>query len=537
MNIKSIILFCKQECSGFIKLAVPVYFATLTSELNNSFIPSILAGHFGDVKTNYAVITLCTNLILFTGTLPHLCLSSALNTLASQAYGAGENKYLGTLYQRSLFIHLLMCLPIAIVWLNTSNIFTLLGQTNELSTLSAEYMTVYICILPAYAIMYPTMKILQIQEIVLPSTTIFAIGSCIEVITCYLSISQAYKGVIGISYGVVIAMYFMAIAHLVYLRTMSVWCRIWDGFKWAVFQKWMQYLYYGMPLLLTTWIGFFVYYYGTFLMGAISKNAAFVISTYSIGLNIDLFLFIYPFALQSATSIRIGILVGEGDTDRIKKVVFLTTLIVFISQLFQSSILLAGKSVWGHIFTSEETVVYAVVTILYALALYTPIDGIVVNFMGVLLGIGMQKFVIFFPIILLFLTIPIGTLLTVYTRLGPLGYWMGISFGMILRAIILLPIAFYWIDWNNISRVDNIEQVSIGPLQPQIITGESKRNILSTFKTILSRLRFKLLFFLIFLIYIIATILCKNTEYTIDIHIGDSYLKSVINICCVRIVQ
>ena len=391
MKLKSLVSFCKQECWEFIKLAFPVYITTLTSELNNSFIPSVLAGHFGDVRTNYAAVTLSTNIILFTGTFPHLCLSSALNTLASQAYGAGENKYLGTLYQRSVCIHLMMCLPIAVVWLNTENIFTIVGQTAELSTLSGEYVMVYIFILPAYAILYPTMKILQIQEIVLPSTVIFAMGSVIEAIVCYLIISQTNMGVRGLACGVVISVYFTAFAHLVYLRTMSVWHRIWDGFKFEALERWRQYVYYGMPILVTTWIGFSVFYYGTFLMGAISKNAAFEISTYSVGINIDLFLFIFSLALQSATSIRIGILVGEGNFNRIKKVALFTTFIAFLIEVFQSSVLLSGRTVWEYIFTSEKTVVYAVVNMIYALAVYHPIDGIIVNFKGVLLGLGKQK--------------------------------------------------------------------------------------------------------------------------------------------------
>ena len=125
------------------------------------------------------------------------------------------------------------------------------------------------------AILYPTMKILQIKKIVQPATVKFAMGSVIEALACYLIISQTNMGVRGLACGVVISVYFMAFAHLVYLRTMSVWHRIWGGFKLEALERWIQYVYYGMPLTISVWIEFTVLRIGTYLIGGISlKNPA-----------------------------------------------------------------------------------------------------------------------------------------------------------------------------------------------------------------------------------------------------------------------
>ena len=546
MKLKSFVSFCKQECWEFIKLAFPVYITTLTSELNNSFIPSVLAGHFGDVRTNYAAVTLSTNIILFTGTFPHLCLSSALNTLASQAYGAGENKYLGTLYQRSVCIHLMMCLPIAVVWLNTENIFTIVGQTAELSTLSGEYVMVYIFILPAYAILYPTMKILQIQEIVLPSTVIFAMGSVIEAIACYLLISLTNMGVRGLACGVVISVYFTAFAHLVYLRTMSVWHRIWGGFKLEALDRWRQYVYLGMPILITTWVEVIVFYNGTILMGAISKTAAYEISMYSIVLNIDLFLFLISYALQSTSSIRIGNLVGEGNFEKMKKVAILSMVIVFITQLLQSSVLLAGRYLWGYIFTSDARIVNGIVSMFYVLAAHHSIDGLVVNFQGILVGIGMQKIGLIIPLLFLVCTLPVASIFTVIAKLGPLGYWLGILIGKVIRAMTLLPISFCWINWEKVGTVDNFEQQFTSSIETSSAhsgtsqflksTGEEAYSDDISKKKIFSLLKFKILFTLIFLAIIIDLITCRFTHSKVIFHISASYIKSPIEFCCIQFV-
>ena len=532
MKLIHLFKFCSAESLIIFKLALPIYLSTLFSEINNSFIPSIFAGHFGNVTTNYAAISLSTNLIFFTGTVPHMCLSSALNTLASQAYGEGRNKYIGTLYQRSVLIHLMMCLPVAVIWLNTTNIMTILGQTADLSILSGEYVTVYICILPAYAILYPTMKILQIQNIVMPSTVIFSIGSAFEAMVCYLLIFQAKMGMRGLSCGVVISVYFMAFAHLMYLRTMSVWGRIWDGFTWDALIKWGQYIYYGTPLIIFSWIGFIVYYVGTYLMGATSTlEPAFEISVYSIAVNLDLFLFILPFAFQSVISFRVGGLVGEGNIVKMKRVACLSAILIFLAELIQISILLAGRSIWGYIFTSDGKVAHAVIPMMYLLAAYYPMDGIVINFLGILVGIGKQKIGIISSLFFFVCTVPVGIILTMVTELGALGYWFGILIGMLARAVSMLLIGLCWVDWKNIVKVDTHRTMNSDLVDlPKQITDIPKTTLLMS----IYLHKFKLLFSFFFLAVLITIVSCDVSDSKVDINLHNSYFRSTIEFCCIR---
>ena len=524
--------FCLEESRSIILFALPIYLSTLFSEVNNNFIPSIFSGHFGNVTTNYAAIALCTNFTFFTGTVPHMCMSSALNTLASQAYGEGRSKYIGTLYQRSILIHLLMCLPIAVIWLNTANIMTILGQPADLSIISGEYATVYICILPAYAILYPTVKILQTQAIVLPSTIIFVLGSAFEATTCYLLIFHTNMGVRGLSCGVVISVYFIAFAHLIYLRTMSVWGRIWDGFTRDAFTKWGQYIYYGITILSTLWIELIVFYFGTYLLGATSMlDPAFEISVYSIVIFIDLFLYLLSFSFQSAISFRVGILVGEGNIVKMRKVALLGTVLIFLSQCFQIALLLAGRTTWGYIFTSDERVAQAIVPMVYILAAYYPMEGIVVTFIGILVGIGEQKLGLIISILFLVCTIPIGTVLTLATKLGALSYCIGICIGIFIRFASLLPIAFCCVDWRNIVTVDtqpDTDASLVGLSEP--LTNVPKTTRLKS----ICLHKFKVLFSFFFLAVLITIISCNFSDSKVDINIHNSYLKSSIEFCCIR---
>ena len=546
MDLKSLIDFLLKESWILLKLALPVYLTTLTSEINNSFIPSIFSGHYGDRNDNYAAIALSTNIIMITGTLPHLCISSSLNTLASQAFGARRHKYLGILYQRSILIHLLICLPIAILWINTQNILILLGQSAELAKLSGDYMLIYLAILPSYAILYPSMKIMQIQDIVLPSALIFFFGSLLEVGACYLFLYQTDLGIKGIALGVVVSVYFMTVTHFIYLRSMSIWSRFWNGSSWESLEKWGQYFYFGVPVLVISTIEFLIFYIGAFVIGATSINSGFSISKYALVINIDLILYLFSVAANSATSIRIGYLVGRREVKKVKKIALLTTVLVLIFQLLQVSILLAGKSTWGYIFTSDVKVVEGVIGIYYILAIYHPIDGILYNFQGILVGIGKQNLGIIFPIIFGIITVPTGTLLTITAGLGALGYWLGLLIGMVVRFILAIPIVLCLINWDRISEVDKINQSEDNTVRP--VSNEDIR-LLSQSKEIpkppelkvkVARKKFyfiicKLCTIIILTTILIITTICHYIGYKMEIIIGPSYMKMPIDFCCLRL--
>ena len=548
MQLKSELNFVLVESWHLFKIALPIYLSIITSELIEFIIPSIYAGHFGDTRANYASVTLGNNMAISTGVIPHLCLSSALSTLASQAYGGRRNKYISILYQRGLLIHQIMCLPIALIWINATNIFTILGQTAELSTTAGRYMNIYIFALPCLAILHPTLKILQIQDIVLPSTVIYAIGSLIEAIVSYLLIFHTNMGVSGLALAVVITVYFITIAHLIYLRTMSVWDRIWDGLKWEAFECWGQYVYYGMPILATLSIELIVFHFGVLLIGAVSQDPSYEISIYSIVSLIDLFLLLLSLAFQSATSIRIGCIVGEGNIAKMKKVAILTTLMTFPLQLIQISILIAGRSIWGYIVTSNHEIAEAVINFVFLLAAIHPIEGIVMNFQGILVGIGKQKFGLLIPFLFILFSLPISTIFTVVLNMGPLGYWLGILIGVIIRFVAILPISFCCIRWDNIVAVTQMEQHNVesmdsssnseisslsGSIHDASFLPESKQ-ILSTIKIIISHLKFKIMFLTIILISLIVMISCNLMDSKVNVNISSSYLAQPIEFCCIK---
>ena len=449
----SIIIFIREEIVLLVKLILPIYFTMFISNLNDIFMPAIAAGHIGDVDRNYAAVGLGTAFIASVGVYPHMFISCAVSTLGSQAFGAGRNKELGTLLQRGVLIHTVMCLPMAILWLNAESILIWLNQSPELSRICGEYIEVFIAILPAYALLYPAIRTLQVQNIVVPTMCILACGTVLEAVLIYTLTTYTSLGVRGIALAVVLTVYFQAVAHLVYIRCSRVWSIIWEKVSWYAVKRWGEYLYFGVPVLITTLLHVAVFSLGNIVIGANSPNPAIELSEYSAVQYIEYALFVLPSCMNIASSIRVGNLVGEDNMRRMKKVCILTTCVTFLLEIVQISVLLAGSSLWGKLFISDQQVAHGIVDILFVIAAYQPIDGMLVNFQGILIGIGKQSLGLIFPIAFFIIAIPSAVALSVVANLGPLGYWMGIMIAFITRVILLIPLNLCCLKWNQIQSV------------------------------------------------------------------------------------
>ena len=117
-----------QEFFILFKIIFPLYLIELLFTLIYQT-SNIFAGYLPQKNSEIlAAVSLTESIVIFIGHYVFFNITSALYTLASQANGAQENKYLGLLLQRSFCISVFLSIPIIIVWLNTENILILSNQ-------------------------------------------------------------------------------------------------------------------------------------------------------------------------------------------------------------------------------------------------------------------------------------------------------------------------------------------------------------------------------------------------------------------------
>ncbi|KAI3516698.1 hypothetical protein L1887_15665 [Cichorium endivia] len=126
---------------GFI--AGPMVAVTLSQYLLQVFTVMIV-GHLGGLSLSSATIAISVASV--TGFSLILGISSALETLCGQAYGAQQYKKIGTQTNTAIFSLLIVYIPLSIFWRYTGSLLLLIGQIPSISHEAGKFIT---CLIPA----------------------------------------------------------------------------------------------------------------------------------------------------------------------------------------------------------------------------------------------------------------------------------------------------------------------------------------------------------------------------------------------------
>ena len=217
-------------------------------------ISNVFAGYLPQKNSEIlAAVSLSESTVIFLGHYVFFNIACALYTLGSQASGAQEHKYLGLLLQRSIWISCVLSIPIVVLWMNTENILALFNQEKNIIGIAKKYMLVSYAVIPAFILTFPLENLIEMMDILYPVAVIYFLANLVAASVGYLTCFIFNWGVYVIPLMPVSAFCTITFALIVYCKCSSLFNRIWPGFKWAGFQQWNTYFYYGLPILLTEW--------------------------------------------------------------------------------------------------------------------------------------------------------------------------------------------------------------------------------------------------------------------------------------------
>ncbi|KUI58903.1 hypothetical protein VP1G_06156 [Cytospora mali] len=173
------------ELKYFMKAMIPMMLSFFL-QYSEQFAGVFSIGHLGRLQlasaSLAAMTATITGLTIFTG------ISTALETLCSQAYGRGQKHELGLHLQRCLLLELLCFIPISVVWLNTETIMLWLRQDPDLARLSGSFLKIHWFGAPGYAIFEALKRFQQAQNIFHASTYVLLITAPLNVVCLVLNI-------------------------------------------------------------------------------------------------------------------------------------------------------------------------------------------------------------------------------------------------------------------------------------------------------------------------------------------------------------
>jgi multidrug resistance protein, MATE family len=431
------------ELTETLRLAVPMaltqlgQIAMMTTDL-------ALIGRLGDEAVAAAALAHTVFFVCFTF---GMGLMSAVAPLAAQAFGARSPRLVRRSLRVGLWAGLLISLPMMAFPLYGEQILVMLGQAPATAHLAQQYLFGL-----AWGIT-PSLWFLAIRGFMgavnrpEPGLWITLAAIPANAVLVYLLIHgklglprlELFGAGLGstiIDFGMFLAALWIAYGRRPF-RKYRVLAHVWR-IDWALMR---QLIAIGGPISVGFLLEYGLFGAAALLMGLIGTTA---LAAHQIALQVTAILFMVPFGIGMAATVRVGHAVGRNDPAAVKRAGFVATLlgIVLVSALTLAVIVgryAVARFFFGEAAASAGDAVDLTATLLAVGATFFVADGIQTVAAGALRGLNDTRVPLVFAAIsywLIGFTAAYG--LAFRAGFGAVGVWIGLSCGTAVYAILLI---------------------------------------------------------------------------------------------------
>ena len=298
-----------QELWAYLKLFGPIVTSYVLSQLL-LMISLIFCGHYPkDTALVLEATGLSISILNLTAVVVLLGMGTAMDTLATQAYGAQSYKKVGVYLQRGILIHALGLLVVLALWSNIESILNLLHQPPCAIQYTVVFFQGFSFALPAILFYYTLQKFLQAQGIVYPFIISEVAAMVVSVLAHYLLMFVADLGILGAGIALGLSQYAALVFLLGVIWIYKLHKETWDGWSWECLNDWGQYVKYSIPGLFMTITELAVYEAGIFVVGLTGSLQQ---SILVVLINFYYVVVMVSYSLRVTATVRIGNNLGAG---------------------------------------------------------------------------------------------------------------------------------------------------------------------------------------------------------------------------------
>jgi MATE family multidrug resistance protein len=368
-----------------------------------------------------------------------------LDTLVSQSYGAGKIEdchrslfhgvYLSVLLTPLLTLAVWGIIPFLDDW----------GITPEVLVLTIPYLEVLTWSLLPLLLYASFRRYLQALDWVKPVMVVLITANIVNALTNWIlifgNLGAPALGVVGAGWATFVSRAYMSIGLLGYILYLAIRRR--TGLFRASFAfdsaRFRRLLALGSPAAAQITLEMGVFAAATALAGKLDSVS---LAAHQVALTAASFTFMVPLGISSAGAVRVGQAIGRGDPKAAGRSGWTALLLGAGFMAFPAAAFLLVPRVIVRIFTTDERVIAAGVSLLFVAAFFQLFDGMQVVATGILRGAGDTRI----PMVSTLmghwvLGLPIGVSLCFTADWGVVGLWVGLSTGLIAVGIVLL---FVW---------------------------------------------------------------------------------------------
>jgi len=374
-------------------------------------------------------------------------LMAAVAPLAAQAFGANDASMVRRSLRAGLWTALLVSLPIMAFPLRGEQILLGLGQAPVPAHLAQTYLFgLAWAVVPAlwFIALRGFMGAINRPEPVL-WITLAAIPA--NAVLVYLLIYGEWGlprlGLFGAGLGTTIVDFGMLLAAIWFATRREpfviyrVWSRVWRV-DWSLIR---QLIAIGAPISVAFLMEYGLFAAAAFLMGWISTTA---IAAHQIALQVTAILFMIPFGISQAATVRVGQAVGRSDGAGVRRAGFVAMLLGIALAVVLTIAVIATRFDIARLFLGAATgdadaTLKLAATLLVVGATFFVTDGMQSIAAGALRGMKDTSVPLLFAAISYWL-IGFSTAfgLAFWTPLGAVGVWIGLSVGTAFYAALLI---------------------------------------------------------------------------------------------------
>ncbi|CAL5010590.1 unnamed protein product [Urochloa decumbens] len=434
------------EMKRLLRLAGPI---AASCFLENAVILMSLmfVGHLG--KLNLAGASLAIAITNATGRNIIIGMSTALDTLCGQAFGAGQYHLLGIYKQRGMLVIGLACVPFAFVWAFAGEILAVLLRQDR--AVAAEAGAYARWLIPSIFLSVPLqchVRFLQAQSLVLPAMASSGATALCHAALCWALVYKAGMGSKGAALANAVSCALNLVILALYVRMSSACRRTWNGFSMEAFKELRPFAALAVPSGLMICLEFWASQIVVLLSGLL-PNPQLETSVLAICLDSAILLFMIPLGLTYSVSTRVSNELGAGQPQAAKLAAKVVMCIALSSGFTLTLAMILLRNVWGHMYSNDREVLAYFAKMLPVVGISFFMDSINGTLSGVITGCGKQKIGAAINLGAFYLAgIPVSALLAFVFHMNGKGLWLGIVCGGLTKVIFFASIVWFT-DWNK----------------------------------------------------------------------------------------
>lgn len=328
-------------------------------------------------------------------------LNSALGTLVSQAYGAGEDRLCRLFLQQAQLLSLMVCLPSTLVLLFAEQLFRLVGINERSAHDAGQYVLGTLLSMPFVFLWSATRLFMRAVKVPKPEFYMSIIVACLHPCWCVLLLNVADLFALGAGFTVMCSnlMSFMLLTGYVAVVRPGpckyAWrclpspfelCRSSD--LQSVDHGFRAYLKVALPSAALMWSEWWVYEIMSLFAGLCSTEE---LAVHTALCNILLVVFMAPAGLGSATSTAVGNAMGAGEPIRARAAMRASAGSTAVLMGVVALLVVVARRQLAHFFSSDAKVVATFEGMCFVFAPFIVIDALQTVLEGALVGLGLQR--------------------------------------------------------------------------------------------------------------------------------------------------